>query len=275
MLDLNVEIVLSNFIFLRENKVSFLVESLGGLGIKVKRVTFLNEAIQEEFLECVKRADVIFCLGDFSPVELRLYGAQKAKIFTLPDSFEEIKAKIDLEIAPYFRFPQEKASYGAQKKSLTLALQEWMIQHQKTFACAESCTGGFISHLITLNPGASHYFLGAFVTYTNELKESLLSLKKEDLMQNGSVSKETVLSMLKGVFEKTQADFALAVSGIAGPKGGSLEKPVGTVWFAIGKRGEIPLLDFFQLKGSRRDIIEQASFQLLELLLQKVKSECK
>ena len=108
-----------------------------------------------------------------------------------------------------------------------------MIKKGFSLATAESCTGGLISHMITNVPGSSRYFLLGAVVYSNEAKKRLLKVKPETLQKHGAVSKETVKEMLDGVLEVSGADCAIAVSGIAGPGGGTREKPVGTVYIGV------------------------------------------
>jgi nicotinamide-nucleotide amidase len=105
-----------------------------------------------------------------------------------------------------------------------------------SITCAESCTGGAIAHMLTQIPGASDVFPGGFVTYSNALKHTVLGVSEATLREHGAVSEETVREMLDGALERSGADLGVAVSGIAGPGGGSAEKPVGLVWLAWGKR---------------------------------------
>jgi nicotinamide-nucleotide amidase len=104
---------------------------------------------------------------------------------------------------------------------------------------AESCTGGIIASLLTKEAGASACFEAGFVTYSNKMKTTLLDVPNESLKQHGAVSEEVVLAMAQGALEKSSADFVIAVSGIAGPDGGSTEKPVGTVWLAWGHKNNL------------------------------------
>ena len=108
----------------------------------------------------------------------------------------------------------------------------------KTLSTAESCTGGWVSKAITDVPGSSDVFAYGIVSYSNGAKESLLGVKSATLDHNGAVSDVVVEEMAKGVLELSGSDIAVAVSGIAGPDGGSKEKPVGTVWFAWAVRDE-------------------------------------
>lgn len=102
-----------------------------------------------------------------------------------------------------------------------------------TLTTAESCTGGLISHRITNTPGSSAYFLGSIVAYSYEAKTSLLNVSWDTLNTRGAVSKETVLEMARGARTALQADIAVSVSGIAGPDGGTAEKPVGFTWIGL------------------------------------------
>ncbi|MBC7937409.1 MAG: competence/damage-inducible protein A [Rhizobacter sp.] len=113
-------------------------------------------------------------------------------------------------------------------------LGKLLLQKNKTLATAESCTGGYIAHLMTVMPGSSAFYNGSIVTYSNETKSSLLGVPPEVLTTEGAVSEPVVLQMVKAVLKTMDTDYGLAVSGIMGPDGGSEAKPVGTVWIAVG-----------------------------------------
>ncbi len=144
-----------------------------------------------------------------------------------------------------------------------------MIRRKKTLALAESCTGGMLAERLTALPGASDYFLGSVVAYSNLLKRDILHVSEKTLKGHGAVSRETVGEMLLGIFETTPADFGIAVSGIAGPTGGTEAKPVGTVWGAMGERGGPAHIFTFQARGSRQTIIVTATNILLGTFLEK------
>jgi nicotinamide-nucleotide amidase len=135
----------------------------------------------------------------------------------------------------------------------------------KTVTTAESCTGGYIAHLITSVPGASNYFHGSIVSYDNRIKKNILHVKKETLQQYGAVSEETVIEMAKGVLQLMQTDYAIAVSGIMGPDGGTPEKPVGTVWIAVGNNQKIETKKLW-FRFDRNRNIELTSINALNLL---------
>jgi nicotinamide-nucleotide amidase len=112
------------------------------------------------------------------------------------------------------------------------AVADFLIQEGRSLCLAESCTGGWIAKLLTDIPGSSRWFERGFVTYSNAAKMELLGVAESILFTHGAVSRETVLAMAQGALRNSHADFAIAVSGIAGPDGGSPDKPVGLVWLA-------------------------------------------
>lgn len=126
--------------------------------------------------------------------------------------------------------------YGFEDDSLERVVGRLLLAQNKQLGTAESCTGGYIAHLITSVPGASNYFQGAAVTYSNTQKMKVLGVQAETLDTHGAVSEATVREMATGALEALGADVTLAISGIAGPDGGSAEKPVGTVWIAVADR---------------------------------------
>ena len=133
-------------------------------------------------------------------------------------------------------------------------------------AVAESCTGGMLGHLITNMPGSSAYFKGGVIAYSNEIKMEVLGVSPATLDSFGAVSKETVLEMAKGIRNSLNVDMGLSVSGIAGPEGGTKEKPVGTVWIGVST----PKLDeaeMFPSSGDRGSIKEQAAQSAMEIAI--------
>ncbi|MEC7838695.1 MAG: CinA family nicotinamide mononucleotide deamidase-related protein [Chlamydiota bacterium] len=136
------------------------------------------------------------------------------------------------------------------------AVHNLFIERKLTLSLAESCTGGTIASRLTAIPGASSYFLGSLVTYSNKMKEMLLGVSPETLETSGAVSKEVVSEMVGGLLKRTESDYGIAVSGVAGPSGGTDEKPVGTVWAAIQKRGKAPIVWMMQARGSREMVID-------------------
>lgn len=140
-------------------------------------------------------------------------------------------------------------------------------QQGKTVATAESCTGGYIAHLITLVPGSSVYYQGGVVSYDNSIKQKVLGVKTETLEKFGAVSEEVVKEMVQGVLSVMKTDYAVAVSGIMGPDGGTPEKPVGTVWVAVGSADAIETKKL-HFRFDRARNIELTAMNALNILRQ-------
>ena len=151
--------------------------------------------------------------------------------------------------------------------TLAGALGSILAERGETLATAESCTGGNIAHEITRIAGSSVYFKGSVVAYSNEVKTRVLNVSSEILSGFGAVSRETVLEIVSGVQRLLSSDCAIATSGIAGPGGGSVEKPVGTVWIAVryGERSEV---ECFCFEGDREQVIARATQSALLMLIQ-------
>ena len=138
-------------------------------------------------------------------------------------------------------------------------------KQQKTLCTAESCTGGYISHLLTLIPGISAFYKGTVVSYGYEVKEDLLKVQHETLVKEGAVSEATVKEMLSGALELLKTDYGIAVSGIMGPDGGTDAKPVGTVWIAVGNINTT-IARQFHFRYDRKINIEVTAMNALNML---------
>ena len=152
-------------------------------------------------------------------------------------------------------------------QDLAARLGDCLSAREMKLATAESCTGGWLAKVITDLPGSSDWFNGSLVTYSNEAKQRILGVQKGTLDEFGAVSGETVLEMSDGVLANMDADVALSISGIAGPGGGSNDKPVGLVWFSWGRRDKPVLAEFHQFEGDRDAVRRQAVEKALQLLL--------
>ena len=139
---------------------------------------------------------------------------------------------------------------------LEQAILKMMKSKGLTLSTAESCTGGYIAHLITQHPGCSSVYWGGAVAYAYELKESILGVKEVTLSKFGAVSEETVTEMAEGAIKHFKTDYAIAVSGIAGPDGGTEDKPVGTVWIAISSKNKT-VAKVFNFSNKRLQNIER------------------
>ena len=131
--------------------------------------------------------------------------------------------------------------YGSGTDQLEAAVGRMLKARNLKLATAESCTGGYIAHLISSIPGASSYYAGSILAYSNEVKTSLLGVSPKTLEQFGAVSEQTVREMAMGALQRLPANIVIAVSGIAGPGGGTPEKPVGTIWIAVGDQNHISM----------------------------------
>ena len=134
---------------------------------------------------------------------------------------------------------------------------ERLLEKHFWLATAESCTGGWIAQTITDIAGSSQWFDRGFVTYSNEAKQDMLAVSAQTLSSYGAVSEQTVIEMVQGALDNSRADIVVAVSGIAGPSGGSKEKPVGLVWHAWALRGQQAVTQVEQYLGNRFEIRQQ------------------
>ena len=153
---------------------------------------------------------------------------------------------------------------------IEILIGELLKKKNLTLSTAESCTGGSIAARITSVAGSSEYFKGSIVAYANEVKTELLGVSMETLEKRGAVSEETVIEMVKGAMKALKTDCAVATSGIAGPSGGTEEKPVGTVWIAAAYKSEICTMKQETNRGREMNV-ERASNNALLLLRKLVK----
>ena len=142
-----------------------------------------------------------------------------------------------------------------------------LVKAGKTMATAESCTGGYIAHLITSVPGSSRYFQGSLVSYSNDIKRDLLNVREDNLKRRGAVSEPVVSDMALNAMGLFDVDYTIATSGLAGPDGGTPEKPVGTVWIAVATPVRLATKEFrFGSRMGRKQIIERAARAALNML---------
>lgn len=186
----------------------------------------------------------------------------------------ENKEQLEKELHSYFEILKKLVAeilVSDEDKRAEELIGEQLIKSGKTVATAESCTGGYIAHLISSVPGASNYFKGSMVSYSNEVKENVLNVSPQTLEKFGAVSEEVVSEMFYSIIEKMKVEYAIAVSGIMGPLGGSNEKQVGTVWIAIGSK-ENMITKKLVLPFDRTKNIESTG-QLAIILLLKIISK--
>ncbi|MCL6259598.1 competence/damage-inducible protein A [Aquiflexum sp. TKW24L] len=195
-------------------------------------------------------------LPSLGQVKLRLT-AFGEDLFILQNDVEDQINKVFPIIGKYI--------FGYNKETLEEAVGRLLKQNNQKVALAESCTGGYISHLITSIAGSSDYFQGSLIPYHNHFKNSLLGVENETLEKHGAVSEPTVIQMAENIRVKFNADFGLASSGIAGPGGGWAEKPVGTVWIACAFEGNT-VTKKLQLTQDRMLNIQLTAVAVLNLL---------
>jgi len=195
-------------------------------------------------------------LPKLGQVRLRLsgYGEDEA---ALREKVDEYAAKIVERIA--------NVVAAEEDIPLEKVILNFMTEKGLTLSLAESCTGGLIAHLFTQHPGSSKVFLGGVVSYSNALKESVLGVKSETLGEFGAVSRETVTEMVEGALLNFKSDYALAVTGIAGPDGGTPDKPVGTVWIAVATINKT-LSKKLTFGNKRKQNIERSAISALNML---------
>ncbi|MBN3519507.1 competence/damage-inducible protein A [Algoriphagus lutimaris] len=195
-------------------------------------------------------------LPSLGHVKLRLTGFGDDQVLLK----KEIQNQIDL-VYPLIK----DYIYGYNDESLESAIGKLLKKSNKTLALAESCTGGYISHLVTSISGSSAYFQGALVPYHNQFKHEILGVSNATLEEFGAVSEQTVVEMSKGIKNLFQSDFGLASSGIAGPDGGTEAKPVGTIWIACAGDGFVETKKL-QLTQDRLLNIQLTAVAVLNLL---------
>ena len=160
-------------------------------------------------------------------------------------------------------------------KFLSKEISDLFWKEGLTLATAESCTAGNVAAAITAIPGSSHFYRGGIIAYSNEVKENMLGVNPETLENKGAVSEETVIEMVKGAMKSMNSDCAVATSGIAGPTGGTPNKPVGTVWIAVGKQEKIVTMKLEGDEGRQKNIANatQKALQMLRNILQNEENE--
>lgn len=152
-------------------------------------------------------------------------------------------------------------------EQLLLHIANQLKNNQLVLATAESCTGGGLSYILTSLPGSSEWFERGFVTYSNEAKIQMLGVNESTLSIHGAVSEATVKEMAEGALKHSRANLSIAITGIAGPDGGTSDKPVGTVWIAWAKNNTATLTERYYFGGNRETIRKQSIMKAMEKLL--------
>lgn len=174
---------------------------------------------------------------------------------------------LNQEMQGYFERLVERVNkwlVTSEDKTMVQVVSALLKERNKTLVTAESCTGGYIAHLITGEPGSSQIFNGSVVSYANSVKTDILHVDEQTLKMHGAVSEETVIKMVKGAVKELKADYCIATSGVMGPDGGTAEKPIGTVWVGVGTSERV-VTHLFNFRFDRARNIEMAAVQALNL----------
>jgi nicotinamide-nucleotide amidase len=233
--------------------------------------TLLTAGVGESFL-----ADMIQDWEQALPAHLKLaylpnYGMVRLRISAVGQSRPALEEEVEQQFS---QLQQLVANYLVTNKDepMEKVVGRLLLERKATMSTAESCTGGYIAHIITSHAGSSEYFLGSVVSYDNRVKEGLLGVDAGTLATHGAVSEAVVQQMVQGVLAATGTDYGLAVSGIMGPGGGSDEKPVGTVWMAAGSRKKT-ITQHMHFRFDRRRNTELTATHALNLLRRLILDE--
>jgi nicotinamide-nucleotide amidase len=191
-------------------------------------------------------------------------GIVRLRLMTKGNDEEEMLVMINKQIEKLKSIIPELI-FGYDQETMESIIGELLLNKNVSLSTAESCTGGYIAHLITSVPGSSGYFKGSIVSYDNEVKIQQLSVREDDIQKWGAVSEQVVTQMAENVRERLKTDYSIAVSGIAGPDGGTIEKPVGTTWIAVATP-ENTIVKYFIFGDNRERNIRRAALTALNML---------
>ena len=226
--------------------------------------TILTAGIGESFL-----AREIEDIEDMLPQHIKLaYLPKLGQVRLRLSGYGDDKTLIKREVLSYGRQLVNRVSkYVVSEGDVPIekAILDFMSARSLTLTTAESCTGGYIAHMITQHPGCSSVFLGGAVSYSDELKQIMLGVSENTLAKYGAVSEETVYEMAIGAIKNYHSDYSIAVSGIAGPDGGTPDKPIGTVWIAVANKTKT-IVRKFQFGNRRIQNIERSAATALMML---------
>ena len=226
--------------------------------------TMLTAGIGESAL-----AEIIKDFEDSLPSEIKLaylptYGMVRLRLSTTGFNKNVVEKNIDKYFDELKLLAKDYVVTDVDD-AMPVVIGKLLKEKGKTVSTAESCTGGYIAHLLTLVPGSSKYYEGSIVSYSYNVKETLLGVSENTLNTSGAVSEQTVKEMLNGLLNKLNTDYGIAVSGIMGPDGGTDEKPVGTVWMAVGNK-ENQQTQKINLRFNRERNIEVTGMMALNFL---------
>ena len=219
--------------------------------------TMLAEKIEDIVNQLPQNASVAY-LPNLGSVRIR-FSISGREIEDSAQKVDLLFEKMKKRIKPF--------AYGENDLPLARHLGDLLLKHELKLSLAESCTGGHLGHEITKIPGSSAYFEGSVISYSYEQKEKILGVKNETLLTYGAVSEETVIEMQKGIIQFTGSDVSISISGIAGPSGGTPDKPVGTIWMACGNKDKYFTKKVLAGKNRLKNM-EYAAVHALNLLRQ-------
>ena len=233
--------------------------------------TLLTAGVGESFI-----AEKIQSWEEALPEAVKLaylpnYGMVRLRLTTQTNEKEKAEQELDRLFVELQELVKEWLIID-KDEPLEKALGDLLISKNKSLSTAESCSGGYIAHLLTSVPGSSLYFKGTVVAYSYDAKETILGVNHSTLETKGAVSEETITEMFNGLMKATTADYGIATSGIMGPGGGTDDKPVGTVWVAVGSREKM-VAKRLQFRFDRAKNIELTATNALLMLFQFVKAE--
>jgi nicotinamide-nucleotide amidase len=226
--------------------------------------TVMTQGIGESFLSDILEPWETTLPENITLAYLPQPGIVRLRLTGTGDDENRVAETVDAEIRKLEALIPEHI-FGYDDETLEEITGRLLEAKNATLATAESCTGGYIAHLITSVPGSSRYFKGSVVAYSNEIKEHTLGVLPESLARYGAVSETVVAEMAIGAQSRLNADYVIAVSGIAGPDGGTKEKPVGTTWIAVATPEGV-FTQYTQLGDHRERNIRRAALQALNML---------
>ncbi len=241
---------------------------------KLYHKTIMTEGLGESFLaEIIKEWESNLEFENIKIAYLPSPGIVKIRLSASGDSLDQLKRKVNWK-AEELKGLLPQYVFGEDDISMEQAIGDLLVKSNKTVSTAESCTGGSIAKLLTAIPGSSIYFMGSIISYSNQSKINLLHVEEEILNRHGAVSEQLVTQMAEGARQKLKTDYAIATSGVAGPEGGTDEKPVGTVWIAVASKAGTYAKKFQFEKNRKRNIL-RASLAGLSMLRRIIKGQIK
>ena len=225
--------------------------------------TLLTAGVGESFL-----ADLVADFEQSLPPQIKLaylpnYGMVRLRLSASGIETEAIERSIQFHFDSLQHLVKDYLVTN-EDEPMQQVVANLLVAKNKTISTAESCTGGYIAHLLTQKPGASTFYSGSVVSYSYKAKENLLQVDKSTLQSQGAVCEAVVIQMAKGALKTLETDYTIAVSGIMGPDGGTLEKPVGTVWVAVGNSDKI-VTEMFNFRFDRTRNIELTATYALNM----------